>query len=223
MKKLLLLCIVVLTASCASEPTIDTSAEAELSFDGLVPISHSRFAQAWADPDIDLTTYDKVILGGAEFEFRAVREGTGTARARSSATEFWISDANKQRLIDEVTAVFQEQLQQSQNFTVVEEAGPDVLILVGAMHDIVSRVPPQQAGRTEVFLSSVGEATLIIEARDSQSGETIWRAVDRRAMDQGGSATGGIRVNSVTAWSEVRRLARRWATRLVEGLDSIHE
>jgi len=32
-----------------------------------------------------------------------------------------------------------------------------------------------------------------------------------------------VQANTVTTWAEVRRWARRWATRLVEGLDSIHE
>lgn len=222
MKNKLLLCGVALLAACAGEPTLDTSAEAELSFDGMAPVVNGRFAQAWADPDVDFSGYNKIMLGNAEFEFRAVRQSasTSTMRGSSSQSEFWISDENKQRLIDEVTGIFREELQNSQHFTIAEEPGPDVLFMVGAMHDIVSRVPPQQVGRSEVFLSSVGEATLIIEARDSLSGETIYRAVDRRRMEQAGT---GIRANSVTTWAEVRRLARRWATRLVEGLDSIHD
>jgi hypothetical protein len=86
------------------------------------------------------------------------------------------------------------------------------------LHDIVSNVPPDRAGRSEVFLSSVGEATLILEAVDSLSGEVIFRAVERRAA---GPSTGGVRVNSVTTWSEVRRMVRRWATTLQKGMDSL--
>jgi len=32
-----------------------------------------------------------------------------------------------------------------------------------------------------------------------------------------------IRANTATTWAEVRRWARRWAVRLREGLDSVHE
>lgn len=223
MKKLSVLCVAALAVGCASGPSIDTSAEAVLSFDGLTPIKNSRFAQAWIDPDVDLKNYTKVIPGGAEFEFRAVKETNQvSSMRRSNQSEFWISEENQQRLVDTVTEIFDEELKKSKYFEVVEERGPDALIIIGAMHDIVSRVPPQMVGRGEVFLSSVGEATLIIELRDSLSGETIYRAVDRRNMNSMGQ-TSGMRANSVTAWSEVRRLASRWATRLVEGLDSIHE
>jgi hypothetical protein len=99
--------------------------------------------------------------------------------------------------------------------------GPDVLVIVGGLHDIVSRVPPDMVGRGDIYLSSVGEATLVLEARDSLSGETIYRAIDRRAAERAGGQM--MLSNTVTSRSEVRRLAQRWATRLREGLDSIHE
>jgi len=143
---------------------------------------------------------------------------------RSNQREYWISDEGKQRLVEIVNEVFLEELQKSERFTIVDEVGPDVLIIVGALHDIVSRVPPDLVGRGEIFLSSVGEATLVLEARDSLSGETIYRAVDRRSIEQpGGGLDAAIRSTPVTTWSEVRRWARRWATRLREGLDSIRE
>jgi hypothetical protein len=75
-------------------------------------------------------------------------------------------------------------------------------------------------GRGDIYLSSVGEATLVIEARDSLSGETIFRAIDRRAAERMGEM---INANAVTSWAEVRRMARRWATRLRDGLESLHE
>jgi len=94
-------------------------------------------------------------------------------------------------------------------------------VISGALHDIVSRVPPESVGRSEIWLRSLGEATLIIEVRDSLSNEVIYRAVERRAADNVGGQM--IRANTATSWAEVRRWARRWAVRLREGLDSIHE
>lgn len=222
MRKIAVLMGVALVAGCASEPTIDTSADAELSFDGLAPVANSRLGTAWVDPNVDLTQYNQIIPGNADFEFRTVpRKGRTSAGRLSGDTEFWISDDNRQKLIDTVTGVFREELEKSSHFTITEERGENALIIVGALHDIVSNVPPETVGRNEIWLSSVGEATLIIEARDSLSGKTVFRAVDRRRAEQ--ASITGIRSNSVTTWNEVRRLARRWASRLREGLDSIHE
>ena len=222
MEKLSILALVVLMAGCAAqEPSMQTGPEAEVTFDGLVRIDHGKFKDSWADPDVDFSQYNKIMTGKAVFEFRAVKnKGSSTTMQRSNQSEFHISDKNKEKLIETVTEVFRDELDKSENFTRSEVAGPDVLIIVGALHDIVSRVPPDMIGRGDIYLSSVGEATLILEAKDSLSGETIYRAVDRRAAEQLGGQVSMS--NSVTNMSEVRRMARRWAMRLREGLDSIH-
>ena len=221
MQRLISLAAVLVVAGCATDPSIQSGPNAETTFDGLVRIDNARFAGAWIDPDVDLKKYTKIIPGGAEFEFRNVQKMSASAARRSNEKEFWISDTNKQRLVDTVTEVFTEELQKSEHFTVTDEPGPDALIIVGGLHDIVSQVPPEDVGRSEVWLRSVGEATLVIELRDSLSNEVVYRAVERRAAELAGNQM--IRANTATTWAEVRRWARRWAVRLREGLDSIHE
>jgi len=221
MNKLVAIAAVIFIAGCATEPSVQSGPNAETSFDGLVRIDNARFAGAWIDPDVDLKQYSKIIPGGAEFEFRNVQKMSASAARRANEREFWISDSNKQRLADTVTEVFDEELQKSKYFTVTDEPAPDALIIVGGLHDIVSQVPPEDVGRSEVWLRSVGEATLVIELRDSLSNEVVYRAVERRAAENVGNQM--IRANTATTWAEVRRWARRWAVRLREGLDSVHE
>ena len=222
MKILISFATILLLVGCAPAPSIQQGPDAETTFDGLVRVDNSRFANAWIDPDVDLSQYDKIMAGGAEFEFRAVKKSnSSTMTRRANESEFWISDDKKQELVEIVSEAFRQELEKSKHFTVADAPGPDVLIIVGGLHDIVSRVPPDMIGRGDFYLSSVGEATLVLEARDSLSGETIFRAIDRRAAE---SAGGQMMVsNTVTTRSEVRRLAKRWATRLREGLDSVHD
>lgn len=222
MKKLSILASIALVAGCAQAPSLQQGPDAELTYDGLVRIDNGRFRDSWADPDVDFSQYDQIMVGDAVFEFRAVKKSTSASfTRRTNESEFWISDASKEKLIGTVTEVFSDELNKSKSFTKADAAGPNVLIIVGGLHDIVSRVPPDQVGRGDIYLASVGEATLVLEARDSLSGETIYRALDRRSAEQVG---GQMSVsNTVTNMSEVRRMARRWATRLREGLDSIHE
>ena len=185
MKRLLSTALVLFLAACASEPTIQTGPDAEVTFDGLVRIDNSAFTNAWVDPDVDLTRYTKIMPGGAEFEFRAVKKSNSTAMTRVlRGSEFWISDENREKIREIVTLAFREELLRSESFEFANTRGADTLIIVGGLHDIVSRVPPDIAGRGEIFLSSVGEATLILEARDSLSNEVIYRAVDRRSGEQ---------------------------------------
>jgi len=219
MKILSILALAFVATSCVTPaPTLATGPDVEVTFDGLVPIENSAFKKAWAAPDIDLDRYTKIMPGPAEFEFRAVRGGS-SQRSHSSKNEFKISDANRQKLIDVVSEVFNEELAKSTRFTITDRPGPDVLILRGAVLDIVSRVPPEPMGRGDIYLSRFGEATIVLELSDSMSNETLLRAAERSAAETTGSR--GMRVSPVTTWSEVRRMARRWATKLRKGLDAI--
>jgi hypothetical protein len=214
--------LAVLVAGCSTaSPTLQEGADAEVSFDGLVKIDNARFAAAWADPDVDFSRYSKVLPGGAAYEFRDVDKGSQSLqnpRSRSSQDEFWISDADREKLVEVTTEIFAEELAKSTRFEVTDSRGSDVLILRGALHDIVSKVPPDLIGRGEIYLSSVGEVTIIVEALDSLSGEVVFRGLERR---EAGTTAGAMRSSSVTTWAEVRRLIRRWASTLVDGLDSL--
>ena len=221
MKKIYLSVAIALLAGCSTAPpTIQEGPNAEVSYDGLHAIDDSIFKLAWADPEIDFSRYSKIIPGNATLEFRAVRKNAGTQRARSSQSEFYIEQGARDDIAEIASEIFKEELSNSTRFTVTDAPAQDALVIRGALHDIVSNVPPQTADRSEVFLSQVGEITLILEAVDSMSGEVIYRAVERRALHRNNMA---MRSSSVNSRAEVRRLMRRWATTLREGLDSIPE
>ena len=74
MRKLIVIAVAWFLAACAPQPTIQTGPDAETTFDGLVRVDNSRFANAWVDPDVDLTADNKIIPGGAEFQFRSVQK-----------------------------------------------------------------------------------------------------------------------------------------------------
>jgi hypothetical protein len=220
MKRVLIVtATVLLVAACASEPTIQTGPNAEVSYDGLVRVDNSRFAGAWIDPEVDLSRFEKILPGGAEFEFRSVDKVSASAARRSTSREFFISEQDQQKLEQLMSDIFDEELSQSEIYEFTDEPGPDVMIVRGAMLDIVSYVPPDIRGRGEIYLDQVGAATLVIEVVDSLTGEVVARAVERSAAEPAGRM--GIQSTSVTSWQEVRRLARRWARKLREGLEAL--
>jgi hypothetical protein len=206
--------------SCASKPpTFQEGPDAEVTFDGLVRIDNSAFKRVWADPDADLSRYTKIQPPRAAIEFRAVKGKAGSASGHSSKTEFPIADNDREKIIATISEVLVEEISQNQRFSITEETGPDTLILAVSLLDIVSRVPPERAGRGNIFISRVGEITIVLELKDSQSGETLLRAAERRAVEPAGNR--GMVSSSVTSMSELRRLARRWGTRIREGLDTL--
>jgi hypothetical protein len=221
MKLVLPLILVFTLAACAANPTMQTGPDAERSYDGLVKIDGSRFREAWADPDAEWARYNKIMGGGSSFEFRAVKKSnrTGLSAIRTSNGEFWIDEDARIRLEQTVSEVFREELGKSERFEFTDTAGHDVIIIRGGLSDIVSNVPPQQAGRSDLYLRQVGEATLTIEVLDSNSREVIARVIERRAA--GRANDNMMNANSVSTWAEVKRLARTWASKLRSGIDSL--
>lgn len=209
---------IALLAGCAgSTPTVDTSAEAEMTYDGLYPVKGGTADQAWARPGVDISEYSKIIFEGVGIEYRPGGESGRLSYPRSRTGHFEITDAQKERLESLVRDAFLDELGRSAHFTIVDESGPDVLLIRGALLDVVSYVPPEPIGRGEIYLSSVGEATLMLEIRDSISEAIIARAVDRRAAED---SLGFKESNRINNNAEVRRLARTWARLLRERLDS---
>jgi len=207
-------------AGCATPaPTIQTGPDAEVTFDGLYRVDNSQADLAWARPDFDLSRYTKIMPVEAHYEYREDVNRARTTIERGRGGPYYLDEERRARFEAEVKAVFQEELAKIQYFEFVTEPGPDVLLLRGALLDIITFVPDEDnmPGRSETFVSSVGEATLVLELRDSQSGTILARSIDRRAAER----IGGQMMNSnrVTNAQEVRRLMRFWATRLREGLD----
>lgn len=212
----------LLLAGCATpEPKVDTSADAEVTFDGLFPLKNTRAQMAWARADLDLTPFSKIMLEGVGVEYRPGGESGRTWQQRSrSGGPFEVTETQKERFESLMRETFTEELARSERFTIVTEPGPDVLLVRGALLDVVSFVPPETVGRSEVFLSRVGEATLVLELRDSITEAILLRAVDRRAAERAGGAMISSS-NRVTNASEIRRLARTWARMLRERLDEL--
>jgi hypothetical protein len=210
----------VLVVGCATkEPSIPDASIAEMSYDGLVKVDNSRMANAWVKRDLDLSGYTKILPIRADIHYRSVKSVSRSAARRSNVTEFPLDEKQKQRIETALEEVFINEFNNSRYYTLTDKPAPDTLIVIGTLLDVVSNVPPESVGRTEVYLSKLGEATFAVELRDSQSGETLARAVDRRAP--GSQFTS--RSNSVTNMAEFKRIARQWATKLVTSLDSFHD
>jgi hypothetical protein len=197
----------------AAKFKVDTSAEP--TFDGLYPVTKGkRASRLWVKPDLDLSGYTKILPHGEGVSFRDVPKSPAR-----SANEFPIDEANQEALPELAREIFRKELSKSERYTLTDQPGPDVLMIRGALIDVVSHVPPDTVGRRRVYLRSVGAATLVLELRDSETGEVLARAADRREGDRGGT---GMQIDQrAEVRSEVTRVLREWARRLRQRLDEI--
>jgi len=214
---------VALAACSTAPPTIQSGPDAEVTFDGLNRVDNSQADIAWARPDFDISRYTKLMLVEAGVQYREATNMGRTTIERSRSGPFYLDEDRRARFEALVKQVFEDEMAQIENFEIVDEPGPEVMIVRGTLLDVVSFVPDMQnmPGRSNIFLSSVGEVTLVLELLDSQSGTILARSVDRRAAERGGNQM--FDANRVTVEAEVRRLIRFWARRLRESLDGFAE
>lgn len=216
-----LLLIMTAAAGCAAKtPTISTGPDAEVTYDGLYKIENSAADEAWAMPNVDLSGYSKIMLQGVGIEYRPGGESGKLFSSRSSGGPYEVTEEQKARFQSAVKEVFTEEIARSKKFVLVDEPGPDVLLVRGGLFDVVSYVPPEAVGRVDVYLSDVGAATLVLEIRDSVTDAILIRAVDRRAADTRDGGGMMMPSNRVSNTAEVKRLIRRWASKLRDRLDT---
>lgn len=214
--------IAVLGGACSTtQPTIDTSAGVEPTFDDLYPVRNSAADEAWARADLDLSGYHSIMLDEVAVEYRPGGESNRTYAARSRTAAFEVTAEQRRRFETLMAEVFRDELAKSTRFTLADEPGPDTLLIHAALLDVVSFVPPDVVGRSDIYLSRVGEATLVLELRDSVTEAILARAIDRKAAERN---SGQLQLsNRVTNTAEVRRVAQAWARSLRDGLERFAE
>ena len=198
-----------------TDPAVDQTVDLEK--------GKSAFKETWVHPDADFTQYSKLYLWEAEFEYRDVGPAQKTSSTRMSTRkrEFGISDADRQKFEEVVSEAFVKGVQKSKRFELVGEVGPDTIIMRGAALDIISLVPPQSVGMSDVYLSNIGEATLVLELIDSETGDVLAVVSERRKIQSGTGRIDSMSMptSSVTVIAEVRRWGQRAGSKLASELD----
>ena len=201
------------------------AAGAQAQSEGELVKGKSSFKETWVNPNVDFTAYNKILLGDAEFEFRDVgpaKKYRSTMRSTSSKSEYGIFDKDQQKFKEVVGEAFVKELSRSKKYDIVETAGPGTILLEGSVLDIVSHVPPEAVGRSDVYLSSVATVTLVLELLDSETGQILAYVEERRKIEQPGGGridSFTMPASSVSIWSDVGRWARSSASRLRKSLE----
>lgn len=214
----LLVIVAVFLGACAT--TASTPEEVE--WDGLVRQPHPRLSAVFVRPGApeDMTAFRSVMLSPVEVSFSSDFESgrrSGSVARRLNASDMTAIQDNLASLFRDI---FREELA-SGGYTLVEEAGPETLKVTAAIVDLFITAPSAAdgAGRSRTYTANTGRMTLVIELRDSVTGEILARAVDARAGRNSGFLTV---TNRVTNTADARRAIRVWATALRDALDEMY-
>lgn len=206
-----LFALAVVLAGCAPQPT-EPAQVPSMAYEGLEPVSSRYFDLAYVRPGVQFDRYRQVVINAPELAFRTPDR---------SRQQFPLSEEQRTRFRDMLRAQFDAELARSAELGIAAAAGADVLDLHVRVQDILATVPPRtvgQGGRGGFALQALGEATLVIELRDAESGEVLARVFDRRAVQ----GVGMFQQDAlVTRWEDVEELCRHWARTVRERLDAV--
>lgn len=198
-----------------------TSGKGAVTPDGLHRIEWEPFRVTYVKPGADLQRYDKVLVQEVTISYKTPPR-RGRLGQDAIDPNYALPDAAIESLKRYFHEAFVKALGESQNFTVVEAPGPDVLLISGHVVNLQIQVPPQQDQSPDetVYAASSGQMTLMLDARDSTSGEPLVRVGQARAIQM--SDGGWYESNPVTNSSAVREIFRTWASDLRRELDQFH-
>jgi hypothetical protein len=184
-------------------------------WDGLTKVASKKFDAVYLLPGADFRAYSKIMLDPTEVAFEK-----NWLRDYNDQADFSrrLSQSDAQEMLGEVQQGFEEIFRKTlaaAGLQIVQAPGPDVMrVRTGVLNLRVVAPDVMAPGRSVTFSREAGQATLVVEARDSLSGALLGRAVDSRIVGDGAP----YRRNSVTNRSDFERLFQQWAKISVDGI-----
>ena len=163
------------------------AAKAPETWDGLVQVKAKKLALGYLRPDADFRAYSKVMFDPPEVAFSKDWQRDYNRSTMSLAGR--ISDSDVRDAVEEAKKsaanIFPERFVQ-EGFQVVTAPGPDVLRVSVGIVDLRVNAPDRDLGaRSRTYSMDAGEATFVVEVRDSLTNQLLGRAIDRREAGEG--------------------------------------
>lgn len=194
--------------------------EAPESWDGLVEVKPKRMDAAYLLPGADFRPYTKLMIDPTQVAFNKDWMKSINDATRDMSRK--VTDADAARILEAARTnfddVFQEAFQKA-GYEVVKTPGPDVLRVLTAVANLYLNAPDTLTpGRSRTYTANAGEATLVLEVRDSVTGALLARVFDRRQTRDSMGPT-----SSVTNVNDFRALFQQWAGITLKGLGELKD
>ncbi|MCU0808404.1 MAG: DUF3313 domain-containing protein [Candidatus Contendobacter sp.] len=210
---------ILVAAAALFAATVPAVAKDKLpqTWDGLVEVDSKRLGAVYLAPGADFRVYQRVMVDPTQV---AMKKNWARDQNDSRMGVNRVTDKDVQRILqaarENYADVFQNALTKA-GYQLATEPSPDVLRVAAAIINIDVTAPDvMSAGRSVSFAADAGEATLVMEFRDSVTNALLARVLDRRETD-------GMpqRMNSVTNVAEFRQLFGEWSSAVVKGLEAL--
>jgi len=209
----------LLVALCVMFGATASAKKPPQEWDGLSLVKLKGMDAAYARPGADFTIYNKIIIDPIQVAFAKGWDKEETFSKRKLSAEQL--EEIKGKIAKVAQEAFTDVLGDKGGPQVVTAPGPDVLRFSAAIIDVwPNAVDTMEPGRSYVFTTSAGSATLYAELRDSETGQLIGRVVDAREARNGGDFRW---TNSVENAHEARVMVSDWARILRKRYEALRE
>ncbi|HKE40545.1 MAG TPA: DUF3313 family protein [Casimicrobiaceae bacterium] len=211
--------IALILGICSVPFAAQAQAPVPMSSDGMVAVQSTSFDEFYLRPKTDLASYRKVIVEPAQV---SMQKGWLKSINGTRDVTRWLTQTDVRGIVDAANTAMSSSVAtafKGRGYEVATVAGPGVLRLLPSVPDLWVNAPgiaPYDPARYASV--DAGDATLILEARDSVSGTLLARVVDRRTARQ------TFRLNQTTTasnyfWFET--MSDRWATNVAREFEAV--
>ena len=184
-------------------------------WDGLILVKSKKLENVYLLPDADFRVYTKVMLDTPEVAFRKNWRRDTNSNSRGMGN---ISEEEARNILDEAEKRFERIFSEAFSkggYEIVTAPGPDVLRVQTALINLDIAAPDMMtASHTRTYTREAGQATVVVRAKDSVSGQTLGQAIDAQWTGDNGPYFR----NRTTNIADFEDLFDSWARDTVAGI-----
>lgn len=197
-------------------------------YDGLDRLAkqEGRFQTTLIHPEVDFSEYSKLCPQTVTLQFREVkrsehRAATGSIRRKRTKRSATPAKKDLTTFKQVASDAIAQELQRSGEFELVEQAGPETLLVRAAVVDIVSTIPPRSKRGRKVAEPFVAEGIIVFDLIDAESGAIVARIGERRSCEGGASTAPESTDGEKWLWSSIDAWFERAAADLRHELERV--
>jgi hypothetical protein len=209
-----------LAVSAAGLASAAVAEEPPTTWDGLVRVPSKKLKLVYLAPGADFRPYTQVMLDPTEVAFSKKWINQYNLNAEDLNNELQQSDIRDavRKGVKKSDAIFSAAFTTG-GYPVVTAAGRTVLRVRTAIINIRVTAPdPMTSDVTMSGAGSAGQATFVVEARDSQTDAIMGRAIDEKLAGDTGFFE---QRSSASNWADFDALIKTWAKSSVVGLNEL--
>jgi hypothetical protein len=210
--------LMVAAAALAVAPVSAT--DLPTNWDGMVEVKAQKLAAVYLLPNANFSAYTQVMLDPSEVAVQ--KNWAQNYNSQTIGLANRVTDSEVQQGIAEAEAGLNKIFAQTfakEGYQVVTAPGPNVARVSVAILDLTVTAPDVGTGFGMNYAVDAGEATLVVEVRDSVTNQLLGRGLDRR--DAGADDGDGFPRNSVTNRDDFFALFQTWANIAAKGLSEL--